>query len=62
MLYKGVYYYKKNGLWEVVWKGSVFVVALDDSKLCGRRRIVWSKNNEESCKEFIDLLLGYDCQ
>jgi hypothetical protein len=48
----------EDGLWKVILdKNTVFVIALDDSKLCGLRRIIWKMNTEAHCKRFIDLLI-----
>ena len=33
------------------------IVALDDSKTNGNRKIIKSKNNEKTCKKFIDWLI-----
>lgn len=59
--YRGVKYFfdDKDSLWKIVLKnGGFFVVALDDSKLCGYRRIVEEYNTEKSCKEYIDWILS----
>ena len=53
--YKGHNYYKDaDGLWKVEKDGSVFVVALDDSKMSGNRSVNMQYNNEESAKRYID--------
>ena len=56
--YKGYsYFLDKDGLWKVrLNTNSVFIVALDDSKFCGKRKIINSKNNEETCKKYIDFI------
>lgn len=56
--YNGYKYFQdKDGLWKVVLgDNSLFIVALDDSKFCGYRKVVWEKNNEETCREYIDYI------
>ena len=49
------YFLDKDGLWKVMLdKNHFFVVALDDSKLISNKKIAWNKNNEETCKKYID--------
>ena len=54
--YKGMNYFKdKDDLWKVILdKDSVFIVALDDSKTCGHRRILEEANTENTCRKYID--------
>jgi hypothetical protein len=56
--YKGYDYYQDNdGLWKVNLDksgDSVFVIALDDSKLSGKRRMEMQYNTGDKCKEYID--------
>ena len=53
--YKGFNYFKDtDSLWKVIVDSSIFVVALDDSKIGGNKRIIESKNNETTCQEFIN--------
>lgn len=56
--YKGYKYFKnESGLWTVILdRDSLFIVALDDSKAHGNRKIVWNNNNEDTCKRFIDII------
>ncbi len=57
--YKGYKYFldEDDGLWKVILdKNSFFVVALDDSKLYGNKKIVKKYNNEKTCKKYIDLI------
>ncbi len=55
-MYKGYQYFKDNdGLWKVILSDKqTFIVALDDSKENGTRKIILKNNNEETCKRFID--------
>jgi hypothetical protein len=55
-MYKGIQYFKdKDGFWKVhLGNDELFIVALDDSKECGRKTIVSSNNSEDACKRFID--------
>ena len=56
-IYKGYsYLLDKDGLWKVLLDESLFVVAMDDSKICNLKRIIPEKNNENTCKRFIDWL------
>ena len=61
--YKGyTYFLDKDGLWKVrLDKDHFFVVALDDSKLIGNKKIFWDKNTEETCKEYIDYITKDSC-
>ncbi len=54
--YKGMDYFQdKDDLWKVILdKDSVFIVALDDSKTCGHRRILEEANTENTCRNYID--------
>ena len=55
--YKGYNYFKDyDGLWKVIIDGDEFIVALDDSKLSGKREIISKFNNEKSCRKLIDFL------
>ena len=56
--YKGYKYFKDNdGLWKVVLNNHhFFVVALDDSKTNGRRKVYLSRNNAKTCREYINWL------
>ena len=56
--YRGYrYFLDKDGLWKIILTtGHVFIVALDDSKLFGNKRIVYEKNTEKTCKEYIDII------
>ncbi|MFH1510383.1 MAG: hypothetical protein ABIF10_01725 [Candidatus Woesearchaeota archaeon] len=57
--YKGIEYYQDNdSLWKVRRDDSIFIIALDDSKASGRRRIFMQNNTEKKCKEYIDWLLS----
>lgn len=57
--YKDYNYFKdKDGLWKVkIGSNSLFIVALDDSKLNGIKKINYSKNNEQNCENYIDWML-----
>jgi len=53
--YRGMIYVKdRDGLWKVKINNDWFIVALDDSKNFGVKRIVWPNNTSEICKRFID--------
>lgn len=55
--FKGYAYFQdKDGIWKVIVNNSHIVVALDDSKINTNRQIIESKNNELTCKYFIDWL------
>ena len=56
--YKGHnYFLDKDGLWKVILdRDRLVIVALDDSKLFSNRKIIDNKNNEKTCKEYIDLI------
>lgn len=57
MIYKGFTYFKdNNGIWKVAINDTEFIVALDDTKEIGRKIIIEEKNNENTCKEFIDYI------
>ena len=57
--YRGFEYFKdKDSLWKVKDGESVFVVALDDSKIGGNKKIIESRNTEQACKEYIDWFLS----
>ncbi len=55
-MYKGYEYHKdKDGLWKVLLSNEqIFIVALDDSKNEGVRKINWKNNSELTCRKFID--------
>lgn len=56
--YRGLGYFKDtDGLWKVMIDSQAFIVALDDSKTSGSRRIEPDRNNEDTCKAFIDWYL-----
>lgn len=57
--YKGYkYFLDKDKLWKVILENNhLFVVALDDSKMFGGKKIINRKNEEETCKKYIDLLI-----
>jgi hypothetical protein len=57
-IYKGYEYFKdKYGLWSVKLKsGDIFIVALNDSKSSGGRKIVDSANNVKTAKKYIDFI------
>lgn len=56
--YRGYRYFQdSDSLWKVIVGDVIFIVALDDSKFISVRKIVWEKNNEETCKKFIDYLV-----
>lgn len=53
--YRGMIYVKdQDGLWKVKTNNDWFIVALDDSKNSGVKRVVWRNNTPEICKRFID--------
>ncbi|MEA3515523.1 MAG: hypothetical protein U9R34_08665 [Nanoarchaeota archaeon] len=56
--YKGYkYFLDKDKLWKIILSDNhIFIVALDDSKTYGNRKIIWKNNNEETCKKYIDLI------
>ena len=56
--YKGYKYFKdKDNLWKVILdEGHFFIVALDDSKIKGKKEINLSMNNQETCKRYISWL------
>ncbi len=56
--YKGYkYFLDKDELWKIILdKNHLFIVALDDSKLLSNKKIIWDKNNEETCKKYIDFI------
>lgn len=56
--YKKYFYYKnKNGFWVVkISRGDIFYVALDDSKISGKRIFNDKLNNSEYCKKYIDFI------
>jgi hypothetical protein len=56
--YKGYkYFLDEDGLWKVILSKDIFfIVALDDSKIYGNKKIISKYNNEQSCKKFIDLI------
>jgi|GEM_PF-4147609 len=56
--YRGYnYFLDKDNLWKVVLdKNRFFIVALDDSKLFGNKRINYKKNTEKTCKKYIDII------
>lgn len=57
MEYKGYRIKKDRGLYRVVLKNHrEFILALDDSKLSGKRQINEDKNTIKECKNFIDLI------
>jgi hypothetical protein len=58
--YKGHYYYRSpEGLWIVLSRsGGEFIVALDDSKISGGRKMIMSANNEKTAKKYIDSILN----
>jgi hypothetical protein len=57
-IYRNIKYIKdKDLLWKILINNSIFIVALDDSKTNGNRKIIKSKNNEKTCKKFIDWLI-----
>jgi NAD-dependent SIR2 family protein deacetylase len=57
--YRGCQYFKdKDGLWKVVIDAETsFVVAFDDSKLNGKKKVIWKKNTEDVCKKYIDYIV-----
>jgi len=57
-IYKGYHYFvDKNNVWCVASdNGGIFVVGLDDSKMCGYRKFIEEANTEENCKKYIDWL------
>ncbi|MFW6025015.1 MAG: hypothetical protein ACOCRX_01605 [Candidatus Woesearchaeota archaeon] len=56
--YKGYKYYTDNGIWKVLLDNETeFIVALDDSKIKGKKEIIWEMNNEETCKKLINILV-----
>jgi hypothetical protein len=56
--YKEIEYYLDNdNLWKVKIDDSIIIIALDDSKVDDNRVIRDKKNNEKSCREYIDWLL-----
>jgi len=56
--YKGYkYFLDKDGLWKVVLGDNLFIVALDDSKSFGNKKIILDRNNKETCKKYIDLII-----
>lgn len=56
--YRGYNYFQDNdGLWKVVLEKDIFfVVALDDSKFSGPKKIIIENNTEENCKKYIDYI------
>lgn len=57
--YLGYAYFKDiDGLWKVVVGDSLFIVALDDSKINSNKIILASKNAEAVCKEYIEWLVN----
>lgn len=54
--YKEYFYFlDEDGLWKVkLDEENLFIVALDDSKINGKRKLIEEKNNEETCIEYID--------
>ena len=55
--YKEIKYFfdKNDKLWKIFLdQKRFFIVALDDSKNCGYRKIVQKNNTENNCKKYID--------
>jgi len=59
-LYQGyTYFLDVDDLWKVVLEdGILYVVALDDSKDSGRKKINQEHNTEERCMAFIDRIVN----
>lgn len=58
-IYRNIIYFKdKDNLWKINYNNNLFIVALDDSKLNSNKKIINSKNNEKTCKKYIDWLLN----
>lgn len=57
--YKGYKIVDKNNLITVIYSdGTEFIVALDDSKMNGNRKINDEFNNVKSAKEYIDFIIS----
>ncbi|MBS1266701.1 MAG: hypothetical protein MAG795_00670 [Candidatus Woesearchaeota archaeon] len=56
--YRGYKYTKENNIWKVFIGDTFFIVGLDDSKTKSCSRFIEEdRNNEETCKRYIDWLL-----